>query len=123
MTSIIKNNKTLKLLEALGINIDEIPKKYRNSAYEINTGAGITSTLEIGFILSENTEDIKELSRKYTAQKIVTSKTHLHALSNYRNEKHVGFTHINPFWEDNVFFCLYALPSAFANELRRAHRR
>ncbi|PSV00379.1 hypothetical protein [Photobacterium kishitanii] len=111
-----KQNKTLKKLKALGVDIDQLPISVQGCAYEICTGVGLSSTLEIGFIISEDIALIQDLSKVMPALKIATSKLELFELKNKTGEEHVGFTHIHPYWEDNVFYCLYALPAKYAHD-------
>lgn len=111
-----KGNKTLRKLEMLGIDLAVIPDIIKDSAYEICTGTGFSSTLEIGFLIDEDVSLIKELSQHVPALKVVTSKPELFELRNKKGDEHVGFTHINRFWEDDVFYCVYALPAKYAFE-------
>lgn len=109
-------DRTLEKLKTLGVDTSEMPVSLRESAYEIETGSGVGRRLEIGFILNEDLDLIRELAMIIPPIKLVTSKLELLELRNDQGEDHVGFTHINPYWEDNVFYCLYALPAKYAND-------
>jgi len=112
----MRNNKTIKKLEKLGCDIKEIPEYLLDSAYEIVSSYGIGMALEIGFILSEDLNMIRDLSEVIPAIKIVTSKVELLEMRDIDGDDHVGFTHINPYLEDNVFYCLYVIPYKYACE-------
>lgn len=114
----IKINKTLRTLDLLGVKEELIPEKIKNSAYEISTTAGFGLSLEIGFLLDEDIELVKELSEHIPAVKIVTSKEKLFSLRNETDNNHVGFTHLNKFYEDHIFYCLYVVPADFAFGLK-----
>ncbi|CAH7411339.1 conserved hypothetical protein [Vibrio chagasii] len=111
-----KINKTLLKFEKLGLDVSAIPSEIRDSAYEICTGSGVSMTLEMGFLLDEDVELVKALSELMPAIKVVTSKPDLLALRNELGKAHVGFTHLNGYWEDQIFYVLYALPANYAFE-------
>ena len=113
-----KSENTLKLLETMGVDTALIPDQYKDYLFAPTTGTAFGHTLEIGFILPENIEWVKELQAHLPALKVVTSKPELFALRLKEGDEHVGFTHLNSWWEDNIFYCLYALPVPAAEQLR-----
>ena len=108
------SKKTLKKLKALGIDLDLIPDNIKNHSFEICTGVGFSSSLEIGFLLGENTEVIKELIKIVPPLKITTSKQELLDLRTADDDSYIPFSHFNPYFEDNVFYCIYSLPLQYA---------
>ncbi len=117
-----KKYKSIRTMEALGLDVSLIPEKYLELGYEIVTCTGFGNTLEIGFILPEDVSMVKELSIHMPAAKLVTSKKSLFALRLEKGGDHVGFTHFSGFWEDNIFYCLYVVPAPLALKLRKEQK-
>lgn len=113
-----KAENTLKLLEDMGIDTFLLPDRYKAYLCGPITDTAFGHTLEIGFLLPENIQWVKELQKHLPALKVVTSKPELFALRLKEGDDHVGFTHINSWWADNIFYCLYALPVSAVEQLR-----
>jgi hypothetical protein len=113
----MKNNKTIKTLKALQCDTSLIPEHILKHAYEIITDTAVGYTLEVGIMLSEDITVIQELSEYLPAVKIITSKQYLFDLRLKTGKEHVGFTHINGYYEDNIFYVLYAIPAQLAFKL------
>lgn len=113
----MKTNKSIKTLKALQCDISLIPENILKHAHEIITGTALGDTLEVGFILNEDVTVIQELSEYLPAIKVITSKQYLFDLRLKDGVEHVGFTHINGYFEDNIFYVLYAIPAPLAFKL------
>lgn len=105
----------LERLASLGIDTTTIPSHLKDSLYEVCNHTGLSLTMHIGFLLDEdNLEEIRELNEHIPATRLITSKPELFKLREETGDKHVGFTHLNHGFGDEVFFVLYSLPAQFA---------
>lgn len=104
------NNK--ELIEKLGINLNQYPEYVQQCLHVVNTQYGAELRTEIGFLFDEDNdlELIRSLSSYFPPIKLVTSKNILFDYRLKTGSEHIGFTHINPYYEDNIFYCIYAIP-------------
>ncbi|HDV5593590.1 TPA: hypothetical protein RI785_002308 [Vibrio cholerae] len=114
-----KSEKKLaqKLLEQAGVDLSFLPKKHLKSITCHISHNGIQSYYEFGFYLDENIKKLKEFIGIFHPIKVVTSKAELFQLRLMTGDEHVPFTHINQYYEDNIFVCIYAIPIQLVNAL------
>lgn len=86
------------------------------------SGNVLGSTYEVGFILPENTELLKTVIKHFHPIKVVTSKPELLAMNKLTGDEHIGFTHINGYWEDNIFCLMYSIPIKMALDALKKDR-
>ncbi len=109
--------KAQRLLEYAGVDLSHLPKEYLESITCHISHNEVQSYYEFGFYLDEDIDKLKDFMSLCYPIKIVTSKTELFDLRFKTGDEHVPFTHINGYYEDNIFVCIYAIPIQLVNAL------